>query len=136
MAAQDRKCLQVKAFGGRGHKRALWVTEIYKDVLTEIERLICASVKLSHAFVRVVAHSSVDIADATSAYHRSIFVLGVPSKQKITDRWVQHFMTHYNHVLRLQAGKLAVSPEKQLEVEKAIEFHLGHQKMFRRRGNT
>ena len=54
MAAQGRKRLQVKAFGGRGRKRALWVTGIYKDLLTEMKRLICVSVKLSPAVVRVV----------------------------------------------------------------------------------
>ena len=34
-------------------------------------------------------------------------------------------MMRYDLVMRKQTGKLAVSPEKQLHIEKSVAFHLG-----------
>ena len=41
----------------------------------------------------------------------------------LTFRWIQHFMN--NIVGRRQTGKLMVSPEKTLLIEKQIAYHLG-----------
>jgi hypothetical protein len=43
----------------------------------------------------------------------------------LTYRWIQRFMNANNIVGRRQTGKLMVSPEKALLIEKQIAFHLG-----------
>ena len=46
-------------------------------------------------------------------------------KDHLTFRWIQHFMTTNNIVGRRQTGKLMVSPEKTLLIEKQTAYHLG-----------
>ncbi len=74
------------------------------------------------------------IADAPpkSAYHRRMSDLTMSDSQvvedKITIRWIQTFMINHDLVVRSQSGQLAVSPEKQLKIEKEVVFHLGELK--------
>lgn len=58
-------------------------------------------------------------------YHRSVVHKGKHLSDKISIRWVQHFMRAQQIVLRTQTGKLLVSPTKQLQIEKSVAYHLG-----------
>ncbi len=51
-----------------------------------------------------------------------------PIENKVKYRWMQSFMANHQLVQRSQSGNLAVSPEKQIEIEKEVSFHLGELK--------
>ena len=61
-------------------------------------------------------------------FHRDVRVGGASLLDKVTIRWVQTFMSCHDIVVRRQAGKLAMSPDKQLFIDKTVAFHLGELK--------
>lgn len=81
-----------KALPGRGRRRAVWVKALYADLLTEVERLSSAGVKFSPALLQTHAKHMIATADASSEYNANTEYCGVPIGQKVTIRWVQHFM--------------------------------------------
>lgn len=114
-----------KAVRGRGRKRSAWVKALYRDLRSEFERLRAAGLKFNATVLKTHAIAMISEANAGSPYHRSLEFGGKPIARKITIRWVQHFMRHQKIVLRAQTGKLQVSPQKELQIEKAVAFHLG-----------
>lgn len=118
----------MKSFGGRGRKRTVWAVALHDELLSEFERMRAASVKLSPAVLRHIAISIIHRAPPCSLFARGVVIDGVPITSKISPRWIQNFMHCHNLVVRRQTGKLAVSPEKQLFIERSIAFHLGTMK--------
>jgi len=114
-----------KALKGRGRKRSQWVSALYPVLLAEFERLKAAGLKFSPAVIRRHAIELVSTADENKPYHATVQDKGQSIVTRITIRWVQHFMTANNIVLRAQTGKLLASPEKEMFIEKSVAFHLG-----------
>ena len=96
--------------------------------MTEFERVRAASVKISAEVLRYIAISLVQIAEAPCVYAPSLHEGGLQLASKATSRWIQEFMEANNLVNRRQTGKPAVSPEKQLYIEKSVAYHLGELK--------
>lgn len=119
-----------KAFAGRGRKQAEWVSNLHSALYQEYERLESAGVMFSPAVLQQLARDLISSAPLGSPFHGSVVYNGVPIVEKITVRWVQHFMMQKGIVVRGQTGKLCTSPEKILCVEKEVAFHMG----FLRRG--
>lgn len=119
------KRMRLKAIGGRGRKRAMWVTDLYNDLRNEFERVRSLGVKFNTSLP--VQHAKQLISEATIGYpyHRGNLVNGKPIVQSITMRWIQHFMSANNIVIRAQSGKLSVSPARQLQIDRSIAYHLG-----------
>jgi len=69
---------------GRGPKRALWVTEIYRDILHEFERQRAAAVRFSTSLLLQEARSIVERAPEDTAYHPSDCINGIQILDKIT----------------------------------------------------
>lgn len=113
---------------GCGRNRATRVLALYKELLPEYVRIRTAKVKTSPAVLRVIAISLIQKAEAVSPFSPSVQINGSPLASKITTRWIQDFMDCNNFVIRRQTGKLAVSPEKQLHIERSIAYHLGQLK--------
>lgn len=114
-----------KAVSGRGRKRAKWVAEIHNELLREYERVKSCGMKLSVSVLRTMALAIIQSAPEGSSFHESICFNGCNIRSKITYRWVQMFMQTKGLVIRAQTGKLSVSPEKQLYIEKSIAYHMG-----------
>ena len=119
------KRVNFKAMSGRGRKKAAWVVALYFALRTEFDRLQALNVKLSPSFLACVAKYLIHNADSDSLFASSNLIDGKPVVSKITIRWVQTFMDVQGLVIRRQASSLAVSPEKQLFIEKTVAFHLG-----------
>lgn len=117
-----------KAMHGRGRKRSKWASALYAELLSEFERLKSVGVKFSPAVLCSHARSLIREAKEDCDYHQGIQHNGKAILDYITIRWVQHFMTVNRIVLRAQTGKLLVSPEKELTIQKCVAFHLGELK--------
>ena len=104
---------QFKAQKGRGRKRANWVRALFMVFRSEFERL------RDHA-VLMISQAAVG-----SPYHKSLHQNGVSLENKITIRWIQHFMRAKNIVARKQTGKLMLSSEKEGLLEKTVAYHIG-----------
>lgn len=114
-----------KFLGGRGRKRALWVSMLHGELLAEFERMRAASVKLSPIVLRQMTIWLIQRAGPESSFSPTIRINGTSIESKATTRCIQGFMASNNLVIRTQTGKLAVSPAKQAFIEKSIAFHLG-----------
>jgi len=117
-----------KALKGRGRKRAKWVQHLYADLLREFERLRSVGLKFSSTVLRDHARFMIESAPPESENHKSVLENNKLILEKITVRWVQHFMCANSIVLRAQTGKLLVSPLKESIIEKSVAFHLGELK--------
>lgn len=124
-STRKRIRLSRKAVQGRGPKRAPWVVALENDLVQEFERLRSAGVRFSARLLLEEAHSLIRDSDANALYHPSVVVYGKPLMEKVTARWIKHFMSRNKIVLRCQTGKLLVSPQKLLFIEKTVAFHLG-----------
>lgn len=116
----------VKTLSGRGRKRAEWVKALHEDLIIEFEIARAASVKISPSVLKQIATSLIQRAPLSSSYAATVLLSNMPIVNKITSRWIQVFMDSHNLYIRRQTGKLSVSPEKQLHIEKSIAFHLGN----------
>lgn len=125
-AAHGIKRAHFKAMAGRGRKRTKWVAALYPDLLADFERLRAAGLKFSSSVLRTHAIKLINDAEEGSYYRRGARHNGKPILERITVLWIQHFMAA--NVLRAQIGKLMVSPEKELLIEKSVAFHLGELK--------
>lgn len=117
-----------KALGSRSRKRAPWVSALHKELLSEFERVKAASVKTSPEVLRHIAISLIQRVEAESLLAPTFRVDGVKIAAKVTTRWIQEFMESHNLVIRRQTGKLAVSPQKQIYIEKSIAYDMGQLK--------
>lgn len=124
-AQQGVRRVNFKAVKGRGRKRAEWVNDLYRDLLSEFERVKALGVKTSPSLLRSMALALIEKAAADVSYHGATVFDGVPIRNKITYRWIQIFMQKHDLVIRQQTGKLSVSPEKKAQIEKSIAMHLG-----------
>lgn len=120
-----RARLSKKAVSGRGPKRSEWVIALYKDLLEAFERLRAAGVRFSTQLLLQEARDMVQKSGEGSSYHHSLLVYGVPIMEKLTARWIKHFMSFHKIVLRCQTGKLMLSPSKRDFIERSVAYHLG-----------
>jgi hypothetical protein len=110
---------QKKAFAGREPPVKEWVVKLHEKLLNEFHRVSKAGVKMSPALIKELARHIVQH-DPTSNQGEILPL--------ITDRWVQHFRNKHDIVVREVCGKLRVSPDKEVQIEKAVAFHLGEMK--------
>ncbi|KAL0218070.1 hypothetical protein RCL1_008918 [Eukaryota sp. TZLM3-RCL] len=123
--AQRRKVF-LKALPGRGRRKAPWVEWIYEQLVEEFDRLRKAGVAFDTNLLISLAKDIIEKSD------HAVFKRGyketegsISIEQRITTCWMQLFMEHHNVVCRKQCGKLDVSPEKRLYIDKTVAFHLG-----------
>ena len=122
-----RKCA-LKTLGGRGRRRAPWVEWLHVELLQEFERLSSCGVKFSNDLLRLLAMSILE--ESEHEVFNTNYIDPLDKSQtnigsKITYGWVSLFMERFDIVIRKQAGKLMVSDEKQLSIEKNVAYHLG-----------
>lgn len=67
----------------------------------------------------------ISTACGTILYHSSVQNRGRNIRDKLTLRWVQHFMAKYCIVARKQWGKLLTSPVKKVRIEQEVAYYLG-----------
>lgn len=127
-STRSRKRSNLKALGGRGRKRAEWVTALYEDLRIDFERLRSAGVKFDTSMLLTHAVMMIIEAESGSLYHESVVYKGKPIAQYVKMRWVQHFMSVNRIVLRAQTGKLMVSKNKQEYIDKTVAYHMGQLK--------
>ena len=120
---REKKLLS-KAVVGRGPKRTPWVEWLYKPLLEEFDRLRKAGVKFSPKLLLTLA-SDILKASEHPEFQANTELSSRTIQDHLTYRWIQRFMNANNIVGRRQTGKLMVSPEKALLIEKQIAFHLG-----------
>lgn len=118
------KKLLAKAAVGRGRKPAPWVEWLYKQLLEDFDRLRKAGVKFSPKLLLALA-SDILKESVHPEFHANTEIDSRTIQDHLTFRWIQHFMIKNNIVGRRQTGKLMVSPEKTLLIEKQIAYHLG-----------
>eukprot|EP00171_Calliarthron_tuberculosum_P022294 IDg22294t1 len=111
--------------GRRGRRRSAWCAALHASILMEFEIARAASVNITPSVLRQMAVSLILKADAHAPFASTVMEKGVPIREKVTHRGIQAFMNRHDLVMRKQTGKLAVSPEKQLLIEKSVAFHLG-----------
>lgn len=121
---RTKRC-NMKAMSGRGRKRAEWVEDLYTDLRYDFERLRSVGVKFNTSLLLLHAKKLVSDAPPESSYFNVRMRNGKTVVEHLTIRWIQSFMAANRIVLRSQCGKLSVSPEKQLHIEKSVAFHLG-----------
>jgi hypothetical protein len=109
---------------GRGPKRAPWVEWLHKQLLQEFDRLRKAGVKFSLKLLLSLA-STILKAFVRPEFHANTELNSRTIQDHLTFRWIQHFVNKNNIVGCRQTGKLMVSPEKALLIEKQIASHLG-----------
>jgi hypothetical protein len=120
---REKKLLS-KAVVGRGPKRTPWVEWLYKQLLEEFDRLRKAGVKFSPKLLLALASDILKTSEHPE-FSANTEVNSRTIQDHLTYRWIQHFMNANNVVGRRQTGKLMVSPEKTLLIEKQIAYHLG-----------
>ena len=123
----SRKKCGLKTVGGRGRKRADWVEWLHGELLTEFERLSSMGVKFSYDLLRLLAQGILD--ESKHDTFNTKYIDPKDKKQqtlgtKITRAWVTIFTQWFDIVQRKQSGKLLVSNEKQLSIEKNVAYHL------------
>jgi hypothetical protein len=113
-----------KAADGRGPKRAEWVQWLYGELLDEFDRLRKAGVKFSPKLLCTLA---INIIESSShpTFHPHYEVNDRTIVDHINYRWITRFMATKNIVCRSQTGKLMVSPETTLHIEKQVAYHIG-----------
>ena len=119
-----RKRALWKASTGRGRKRSNWVVWLHSQLVEEFDRLREAGLKFSQAMLR---HLALAILKESSGEYVENYLEkdGKQIKDNITSRWEQTFMERHNIVARSQTGKLLVSPQKKVHIEKTVAHHLG-----------
>jgi len=122
--ANGRKRVALKAGPGRGRRRSAFVKWIYPELLSEFDRLRKAGLKFDAPLLRQLAVRVLDVSPGPFGL-ASVDDNGALWADKITARWVQQFMECNGIVLRAQTGKRQISPEKQMQIEKEVAFHLG-----------
>jgi DDE superfamily endonuclease len=126
-----RKKCALKTLGGRGRKRAPWVEWLHEELLQEFERLSSCGVKFSNDVLQLLAKSILENSEHDTFkanYFDPLDKKQIEIMSKITYGWVTMFMERFDVVQRKQTGKLLVSSEKQLSIEKNIAYHLGQVK--------
>lgn len=78
----------VKAFGYRGRKRALWVSFLYAQFISKVERICDAKVKTSPEVLRCIAIPCIQRADTGYPFSSTIRLNGQELVTKITIRWI------------------------------------------------
>ena len=120
-----RKRSFMKAGPGRGRKRAPWVLWLHEELLEEFDRLRKAGLKFSPSMLRSIALRI--LKESTGPFNSSYVDPRdeKPIAGKITFRWVQCFMERHSIVSRAQTGKLMVSKEKKIFLERSVAHYLG-----------
>ena len=98
---------------------------MYHDLREDFERLRYAGVKFDSSMLRLHAQTLIDNVPSDSNYFRTNQSMGKPIRDCITTLRIQQFMCVQKIVRRSQTEKLMVSPDKQLEIEKRVAYHLG-----------
>lgn len=104
---------------------------LHGELLTEFERLSSMGVKFSYDLLRLLAQGILD--ESKHDIFNTNYIDPKDNKQqtlgtKITRVWVTMFTQRFDIVQRKQSGKLLVSNEKQLSIEKNVAYHLGQVK--------
>ncbi|RLN67573.1 hypothetical protein BBJ28_00024453, partial [Nothophytophthora sp. Chile5] len=105
----------------RDDKSTEW---IYPELLSEFDRLRKAGLKFDAPLLHQLAVRVLDVTPGPFSL-TSVDDNGALWADKITARWVQQFMECNGIVLRAQTGKRQINPEKQMQIEKEVAFHLG-----------
>ncbi|OWY97242.1 hypothetical protein PHMEG_00032280 [Phytophthora megakarya] len=121
-----RKHVLLKALPGRGRRRNPWTTWLHDELLQEFHRLRKAGLKMSPSMLVSIAQYILTNSHH-SEYTRAFTPPGsdIPLYDRLNVRWVQTFQDRFNIVQRKQAGKKQLSPQKQLQIEKEVAFHMG-----------
>ena len=121
----NQKQLRTKAAVGRRPKRSDWVLWMYPRLLTAFEQFKSVGVKFSSRLLAELAMSilldptSPCTAQSRDPKDNALFT------SKFTPSWIQQFMHVHSIVLLSQRGQLTCSPEKELQIEKVMAYHLG-----------
>lgn len=83
---------------------------------------------------KIMAMGIIETAPDVLPYQQSIIVDGKRIQEKLTLRWIQHFMSRSKTVPRIQCGKIRLSNAKILLIEKEVAFDLGKLKRGFERG--
>lgn len=102
------KC-QPKTRGGRGRKRAPWVTWLYSELIEEFERLRKAGVKFSPTILCNLACTILQASIGDFNPH-TVDGDGVLIMQKIKYQWIRYFMDVHDIVCLSQRGRLLCKP--------------------------
>ena len=121
----QQKQLRTKAAPGHGHKRSEWVQWLYPLLLDAFEHFKKTGVKFSpHLLLELAITILVDPTSPYTAQSRdpkdNVLLL-----EKLIHCWIQQFMHTQNIVFLSQIGRLTCSPEKELEIEMQVAYHLG-----------
>jgi hypothetical protein len=121
-----RKRHLVKVSGGRGRKRAQWVTALYDDLFDEFRTLRRMGCKLSTSVLRHVA------LDLLRKGREGVYGFGLPDPASrksmeilVNCVWTSRFQDFHGLHSRRQAGKLQLSPAKPEEMERTVAKNLG-----------
>lgn len=109
----------------RGHKRAVWVLELYQTLREDFERMLSAGVKFTMGILLQHARELMNNSDSTTSYHISFEQNGRSILDALTRRCMQQFLASNRIVLRVQSGKLMISPSNQEWIENSVSFHMG-----------
>jgi len=120
-----QKQFPVKAFVGRGRKRAEWTEILHQAMINEFERVRRLGVKVNGHFIQEMAlvllqneNVPVSVADVQAATGKLI-------ADVITKRWVQNFKDRFNIVCRARTGKTSLSAGKIIYYKKRMAYLLG-----------
>lgn len=120
------KQVRLKAGTGRGRKRAAWVEALHIELREEFDRLRRVGVKFNLNTLRLLAKSiHANVENPTYGPSHVDERSGKFQKDMIDPRWIQTFCDRFRIVSRTQTGKLKVSPEKTIALEKDVSRHLG-----------
>lgn len=59
-----------------------------------------------------------------SLYHHSLRLYGISIMEKLTTPCIKNFMSFHRILLRFQTGKMMLSPQNRIMIEKSFAFHL------------
>lgn len=120
------KRVYLKARKGRGRKRQAWVEALHIDLRSEFDRLRKLGVKFNLNTLRSLALHVLSTSE-TMAYSRNMLdpLTDKPLFEKVSMRFVQSFADRYRIVSRAQKGKHRLSPEKEVQIEREVAYHLG-----------
>ena len=116
--------IAVKAFTGRGRKRAPWVEYLHTLLMIDFERFQELSIKMTPKILQL--HALHILSDTTAPFHgEQENVSGKKLKHLVTASWTYAFMRRFNIVIRKQSGALARSESHKFHTDQMIAYHLG-----------
>ena len=120
-----RKRVLSKAANGRGPRRSEWVQWLYPRLLQNFEAYKRAGVKFSSALLLELGQSLLLGLDSPYTVQSRDPKDGRLLTDKLTSSWIQQFMDVNSIVLLSQRGRLSCSPEKEMQIEQNMAYHLG-----------